>query len=532
MANHLSVTKSNSIKQLHQQGLSQRQIAAAVGVDRKTVRRQLAAIEAETAANADPKGTSAPTGIAAAEPVAELADLAAPSEQTVPNSPSQCQPFREAIEQMLIAGLSAQRVFQDLQTEHAYQGSYYSVRRFVKKLRTEKPEAFRRLDVEPGFEAQVDFGTGAPVIDANGRRRKTHVLRVVLSHSRKGYAEVVYRQTTDEFITALENAFVAFGGVPKVVVIDNLKAAVKNPDWYDPELVPKLRAFAEHYNTTILPTRPYTPRHKGKVERGVDYVQENGLKGMSFASLCEENDYLTNWEANVADKRIHGTTRKQVGTHFETIEKPALQTLRIDRFPNFSEGRRKVSRDGHVAVKNAYYSAPPEYVGHSVWVRWDSRTVRLLDNELTQIAVFARSADGKHNTKPQHIASTKINSIERGSAYLLRKASSIGIYSARWSETMLEQRGITGHRVLQGLIQLANKHRYDQIEQACDIAWRHGDFHLRTLRNLIKRKEAVQQLMPFLEDHELIRPLASYDQFVHECVQRNLYQSQGGMTDE
>jgi hypothetical protein len=103
-------------------------------------------------------------------------------------------------------------------------------------------------------------------------------------------------------------------------------------------------------------------------------------------------------------------------------------------------------------VKNAYYSAPPEYAGHSVWVRWDSRTVRLLDNELTQIAVFARSADGKHNTKPQHIASTKINSIERGSAYLLRKASSIGIYSACWSETMLEQRGITGNRVLQGLI--------------------------------------------------------------------------------
>lgn len=171
-------------------------------------------------------------------------------------------------------------------------------------------------------------------------------------------------------------------------------------------------------------------------------------------------------------------------------------------------------------------------MGYTVWVRWDSRTVRLLDNELRQIAVFARSIEGKHNTKPQHIASEKINSIERGSAYLLRKASSIGNFSARWSEAMLEHRGITGHRVLQGLLALSNKHRYDQIEQACDIAWRHGDFQLRTLRKLIKRKEAVQQLMPFLDDHELIRPLADYDHFVHECVQRNLYRSQGGMTDE
>merc|ERR1712232_1438928 len=123
---------------------------------------------------------------------------------------------------------------------------YYSVRRFVRTLRLSKPEAFRRIEVAPGFEAQVDFGTGAPIIGSDGKRKRTHVLRIVLSHSRKGYAEVVYRQTTDDFIRALENAFWEFGGVPKTVVIDNLKAAVKHPDWYDPELVPKLRAFERH----------------------------------------------------------------------------------------------------------------------------------------------------------------------------------------------------------------------------------------------------------------------------------------------
>jgi transposase len=85
------------------------------------------------------------------------------------------------------------------------------------------------------WEAQVDFGTGAPVIGKDRKKRRTHVLRVVLSHSRKGYAEVVFRQTTDEFLQALENAFWHFGGVPKTVVIDNLRVAVKNPDWYDPD---------------------------------------------------------------------------------------------------------------------------------------------------------------------------------------------------------------------------------------------------------------------------------------------------------
>ena len=87
---------------------------------------------------------------------------------------------------------------------------------------------------------------------------------------------------------------------------------------------------------------------------------------------------------------------------------------------------------------------------------------------------------------------------------------------------MLREKGIAGHRVLQGLLALSNKHRCDQIEQACEIAWRHGDYRLRTIRKLIERGGAVQELMPFLEDHELIRPLADYDRFVHECVQGKL----------
>ena len=120
---------------------------------------------------------------------------------------------------------------------------------------------------------------GAPLVGPDGKRRKTHVLRVVLSHSRKGYSEAVCRQTTDDFLRCLEDAFRHFGGVPRRLVLDNLKAAVKKADWFDPEINPKVRSFGEYYGTVFLPTRPYTPRHKGKVERGVDYVQENALRG-------------------------------------------------------------------------------------------------------------------------------------------------------------------------------------------------------------------------------------------------------------
>ena len=99
------------------------------------------------------------------------------------------------------------------------------------------------------------------MVDAGGKRRRPHVLRVVLSHSRKGYTEAIDRQTTDGFVQCLENAFQHFGGAPKTLVIDNLRAAVRRADWFDPELNPKVQSFAAHYGTVFLPTRVATPRH-------------------------------------------------------------------------------------------------------------------------------------------------------------------------------------------------------------------------------------------------------------------------------
>ena len=111
---------------------------------------------------------------------------------------------------------------------------------------------------------------------------------------------------------------------------------------------------------------------KGKIERGIGYVKNNALKSRTFSSLAEQNKHLLNWERYVADTRIHGTTRKQVGKLF-TEEKSSLLPLPASRFPCFAEGKRSVHRDGHVEVQKSYYSVPPEYVGREVWVRWDGQ---------------------------------------------------------------------------------------------------------------------------------------------------------------
>jgi len=358
----------------------------------------------------------------------------------------------------------------------------------------------------------VDFGRGAPVVDADGRRRFPHVFRVVLSHSRKAYSEAIWREKTEPFLRCLENAFRHFGGVPKTLIIDNLRAAVSRADWYDPDLSPKVQSFCRHYGTVILPTKPYTPRHKGKIERGIGYVKDNGMKGRVFKSLAEENQHLAQWEAQVADHRIHGTTRKQVRESFER-ERPFLLPLPANYFPCFQEGQRCVHRDAHVEVEKSYYSVPPEHVGLRVWARWDSRTVRIYNLRFEQIAIHARIEVGRFSTQQVHLDSRKISGVEMGADALIARAAKIGPKAGEWGKTMIGERGIEGMRVLLGLIALSRKHGSKEIDEACGLALSHGAFKLRTVRQLIERRTQQEQF-DFLSEHPLIRDLAEYGALV------------------
>lgn len=560
MANQLKMATVHSIQTLWQRGWSRRRIARTLGIHRETVGRYIRLAEAACATDnltagsgslatrtyddpdhskpatphSDENATAGnPTAGVSGAPSDACDDPDEPNRPNptagsaegsqgagIPSGPaSRSEPFREVITAKLDEGLSAQRIWQDLVAEHGFDGSYQSVKRFVRRLKAATPLPFRRMECAPGAEAQVDFGTGAPVVTPEGeplpvgaktRRRKTHVFRIVLSHSRKGYSESVYRQTTDEFIRCLENAFHHFGGVPQTLVIDNLKAAVTRADWYDPELNPKLQSFCAHYGTVVLPTKPYTPRHKGKTERGIDYVQSNALKGRTFAGLEEQNRYLLEWETHIADTRIHGTTRRQVKKTFEEAEQPALQPLPVARFPSFMEGQRKVNRDGHVEVNRAYYSAPPEYLGRSLWARWDGRVVRLFNQRFEQVAIHAQREAGQFSTQEHHIPPQKRGVVEQGPTYLLNKARRLGSHSGRWAEQMLHQRGIEGVRVLQGLLSLATRHPVTVLERACEVACTHGAYRLRTIRALIKRQGAKQDQFAFIDEHPLIRPLSDY----------------------
>jgi len=510
---------ANAIITLNQRGWTNRRIARELGIDRETVKRHL-----ELARNGSNPTSKAPTGSGNSNPATNappgsaVAEVSENRDQSgKPSGPdSQCEPYRVVIKEKLEQELSAQRIYQDLVVEHGFTGSYYSVRRFVRRLGQSHPLPFRRMECEPGQEGQVDFGAGAPIINAEGKRKKSHVFRIALSSSRKGYSEAVFRQTTEDYIRALENSFWHFGGAPRTLVIDNLKAAVNKADWYDPELHPKIQSFCEHYGTVILPTKPYTPRHKGKIECGIGYVKNNALKGRKFASLAEENEYLLNWEKRIADTRIHGTTRQQVGKVFEEVEKEHLLPLPAGRFGSFEEAKRSVHRDGYIEVAKGYYSVPPEYVGRQVWARWDGHLVRVFNSKMEQLTLHVQGEPGKFHTKPSHIDSRKISKVEKGAVWLLQRASLIGPQTDQWAQALLKARGVEGIRPLVGLLNLAQRHPRDLIENACEIALSHDAFRLRTIRELIKRGGSKQEPLEFIDEHPIIRQMSDYGEFVKD----------------
>ncbi|HYN77768.1 MAG TPA: IS21 family transposase [Lamprocystis sp. (in: g-proteobacteria)] len=544
--NQLQMELQQSIRALSERGWSQRRIARELGINRETVARYRGLARAQEPARLDaappgealapeakpaippPGSPGEPSGAnPAILPPGSTAEalavtVAAPSPKpAIPPAGfragriSQCELYRAEIEAAVQRGLSAQRIYQDLREARAFAGSYDAVKRFVRALGQVQPLPFRRMESAPGQEAQVDFGQGAWVVEA-GRRRRPHVLRLVLSASRKGYTEAFWQQTTENFIRGVENAFRHWGGVTATLVIDNLRAAVTKADWFEPELNPKVREFCVHYGVVVLPTKPGMPRHKGKVEAGVKYVQSNALAGRQFASLGEQNRWLAQWEASVADTRIHGTTRQQVHRYFETTERPQLRPLPAGLFPCFQEAPRRVHRDGYVEVAKAYYSVPPEYVRRQVWARWDAKLVRVFNERMEVIAVHARQEPGRFGTDPAHLHAHKRTLIERGAEWILDRCRLLGRSASAWAQGLYQQRGAECLRVLQGLLALAEKHPATQVDRACQLALTHGAWRLRDLRELLARP-TEQTRFAFLEAHPLIRDLKHYENLVPGC---------------
>jgi transposase len=489
--------KKNMILALRKLGWSYRRIERETGVRRETI--------AKYARSEDSKPATLPPGSEAqSQPTHPLVQ------------PSLAASYHHHIEESLTQGLSAKRIYQDLCAAYAYPGSYDSIKRYVRKIKAYATEVYARIEVAPGEEAQVDFTKAAPTLHpATGTYRCPSLFKMTLSCSRYSYEEVVWAQDVESFIRCHERAFQEFGGVPKIMRLDNLKAGVTRACLYDPELNKLYAAFARHAGFTPLPCKVRMPHHKGKVERDIGYTKSNALKGKRFESLDAQNAHLRNWNKTVASLRIHGSTKQQVLTRFLTLEKGALQPLPDTPFALFHFALRKVHPDGYIELKKAYYSVPHQYLGREVEVRFNDHLLEVYcDHQL--ITVHKRTdLAGQFHTQMGHLPKHKSLRQEGYQRMLLGKADHVGESALKWAKEALDNKGPLSFRLIQGMLSLTRTYPKEQVDWACRIASLNQLFSYRILKKLLTHQKHHTTHPQLIQEHELLRPLSYYTQLTH-----------------
>jgi len=432
-----------------------------------------------------------------------------------PSSKSKVWQYHSLIRDKLALGQSARSIYQDLVTDQDYHGSYDSVKRYVGQLKDREPKLYARIETLPGEEAQVDFGEGAKTL-RNGRYRKPWLFVMTLSYSRKSYEEVVWHQDVETFIRCHERAFRHFSGIPAIIKIDNLKSGVLQAHLYEPELNPHYHAFSQHSGFIIMPCRVATPQHKGKVESGVKYAQNNALKGKTFADLSEQNQYLRYWNRTWASTRIHGTTKRQVNRMFQE-EQPCLKPLPETSFPLFKIGERKVNTvDSHIEVGGAYYPVPPQYMGHQVIVHYNQEWVRVYYRGQLIQRLYAISKGRFHPDKrclPENKTLSQAAYLQR----LYARCQRIGAAVLEWAELAVSKRSLQACRAIVGVVNLSKKYSHEMIDQACRQSLEKSIFNyhivLEQVKALADQKQS-QQKISFIQESEIIRLPSEYHQIV------------------
>ncbi len=515
MPNYLQMPKQQQILALLDLGWTYRRIEAETGVRRETVSRYARARRGNAAktfpGSAPPPVRDSPgeTADDDANAAKTFAGSASNPAETFPGSDRRrrfaAAVYRAAITEKLDAGLSLQRVWQDLVEEYSYGASYESVKRFVRTLVPAR-RAGGVFHCAPGAEAQIDFFQGAPTLEpATGEWRRPWVFRMTLGHSRHGYEEAVWDQKLETFLRLHERAFRDLGGVALVIRHDNLKAAVVRACFYDPDSHEVYLAFAAHWGFTPLPTQPRHPQENGKQERSGGYVKDNALKGRRFDSLAAQNAFLQHWNRTIARLRIHGTTRRQVWTHFVEAEQRALQP-HAATFPIFTSGARTVHADGHVEVDGSFYPVPLVLLGQGVRVQCDTRLVRVFHAD-TLVAVHAKVVAGLFAPRAGEAeASTRQQAfVDR----LLGQCDRVGPALRQWADAAITARGVRAIRLIQGVLGLTRRHPRERVLHAVAQAHTHQLFRYRLVRRLVEAAPPTPAPTLVAAD-PAIRPMTQY----------------------
>ena len=379
-----------------------------------------------------------------------------------------------------------------------------------------KLDVVMRQEHRAGEKLFVDYaGHTAEVVERRtGEVRQAQVFVAVLGASNYTYAEATWTQRLSDWIGSHVRAFAFFGGVPELVVPDNLRSGVAKAHRYEPDLNPTYQDLASHYGTAVLPARVRRPRDKAKAEAGVQLVERwilAVLRNRTFFSLQELNAEIARLLERLnarAFKKLPGSRREL----FEQLDRPALHPLPAEPY-QFAEWKKvRVNIDYHVEVAGHYYSVPHALVKKPLEARITENTVECF-YQGRRVASHLRSPlKGRHTTVAEHMPASHRQYAQWSPERIIRWAEKSGPATASVIQTILERRAHPqqGFRSALGILRLGKGFGEARLEAACHRALRIGSFSYKSIESILRqgldRQAPPEPPEPELAiDHENIR---------------------------
>lgn len=384
--------------------------------------------------------------------------------------------FTSIKEDLKKKGMTLQLLWEEYAQDNP--GTHYSYSRFTVLYRkwNKKQKISMRQTHKAGEKLFVDYcGPTVPIINPDtGEVRQAQVFVAVLGASSYTYAEATWSQSLPDWIGSHVRCFEFLGGIPEVVVPDNLKSAVTKACRYDPDLNPTYHHLALHYDVAVIPARPYKPKDKAKAEVGVQIVERwilMRLRKKQFFTLSELNLAMRDLLAELNQrpfKKLKGTRLSQ----FNNLDKPKLRALPKDAFQYREVKKARVHLDYHIEYDGHYYSVPYQLVKEEVTVYAGENSVQILHKN-QQVALHPRSFhQGAHTTDPKHMAKAHQKHQQWTPKRFLNWAEKIGPNATEVINHQLTKRKHPEHgfRACIGLLNLAKRYSEERLELACQRA--------------------------------------------------------------
>jgi transposase len=337
-----------------------------------------------------------------------------------------------------------------------------------------------------GEKLFVDYAGPTIAVNDGGR---ANVFVAAMGASSYTFACATPAQKLDDWIAGMVRALEFMGGVPQLIVPDNPRALIADPDRYEPRANQSVLDFARHYGTSVLPARPYHPQDKGKVESAVQIVERwilARLRHRRFDTVWQVDEAIGELLPSLNDRSFQRLPGSR-SSSFADLDRPALMGLPASRYELARFKTAKVHVDYHVDVDGHFYSVPQALVGQQVDVRVTARGVEILHRGRRVAAHVRGTRKGNYTTLPAHLPAAHRAHLQWTPQRLIAWGAKIGVATAEVVSRLLNERKHPehGYRACLGLLSLAKRHGPDRLEAGCGIALQLGAFQYRHVKQIL-----------------------------------------------